>query len=426
MIKRGFCLLLTLLMLLGLSACNGNDTTVIEFSYFNGNFSPFYSLSLQSLSMVGLTQDSLLVTTGDEDPVIEWEAYSKGLGIADIEADFKEDSSVFTIKVGKDIYFSDGTQLTAKDVMFSMYVYADLDYDGWSSLYTSDLDGLENYQYGTTAAETVEVTEEDIKNELENPSERTKELIHDTLIYPVLREEYNWVSTLYTDPVYKGTEAQLDIERYTDPKVLFAYYYSIEPDSYDASKVESVEQVVQDISNQYGHDYELLGDVYGSDLTYLANVCAKRSLIEQGLEKIEDKPEENRIRGIVLKDEFTLEVTINGSDEENVKNVLGIYVAPYKYYGEESWYINNGDIETSYFEIDSEKVAEKNGAPVGAGRYVFDEYKVGEYVELSRAENYYRDVDREKKLRFTETGDSSIGGSSGYLVTPDNRLYVES
>ena len=164
------------------------------------------------MSVVALTQESLLVTSSSsEDDSAEpvFDAYTQGLGIADIDIDYSvSDKSVCTVKLGDDVYFSDGTKVTSKDVAFSMYVYAQADYDGWSKLRESELDGLAAYRYGTQEAEKLDFATAQLEAELANPSERTSELINSRIIYPVLREEYKWVTHLYGDKAYIGTDVE--------------------------------------------------------------------------------------------------------------------------------------------------------------------------------------------------------------------------
>ena len=413
--KRLTAILSAAVLLLSLCSCN---TKKVEFSYFDGNFSPFFARQFQDLSAVALTQESLLVTSGDEETEPVWDAYSQGLGIADIDIDYSDSRAVCTVKLGQDIYFSDGVQLTSKDVAFSMYVYAQADYDGWSSLRDSKLDGLNAYRYGTTAAELISFDTARLDEELDNPCERTSELIRERIIYPVLREEYKWVTHLYGDEAYTGTDVENHIEQYPDPRALFAFYYALDTD-YDAVSAGDAEQVIRDIAEQYGTDYKTLGLVYGSDLSVIARDCARQALTEAALESADTSDRVTSIRGIEITDDFTLKITINSVEEEKIEDVLGIYVAPFHYYGDGCSFDGQG------FVIDLESVDEKSGEPLGAGRYVFKSYKAGKGVKFTQNTEYYRGVTLEKSLYLTETGNSNTPTNTGYFVTTENRLYVQ-
>lgn len=415
--KRFIAVFLAIMMILSLSACN---TKKIPFSFFDGNFSPFFVRGVQDLSVVAMTHESLLVKQEDDDglsmPVFD--AYTQGLGIADIDMEYLDDISICNIKLGQDIYFSDGVQLTSKDVAFSMYVYAQADYDGWSILRDSPLDGLAAYRYGTDEAESISFETAELDAELENPCERTKELIRSRIIYPVLREEYNWVTHLYTDDAYIGTDVETHIEKYTDPRALFAYYYALDTD-YDALSAGDAETVIQDIAAQYDADYKTLGIVYGNSLESMARDCAEQALTEKALENSDTKGSVTSIRGIQIIDDFTLTVTINSVDTDDIENVLGIYVAPFHYYGQGCIFDGTG------FTIDLDSVAEKSSSPMGAGRFVMKNYTPGKGVSFKANNNYYRDISIEKSVYFYETGNSNTPMDSQYFTIIDDRMLVK-
>ena len=416
--KRFAAVLIITVLLVLLCSCSSYKA---EFSYFDGNFSPFFVRGPQDMSVVALTQESLLVTSSSsEDDSAEpvFDAYTQGLGIADIDIDYSvSDKSVCTVKLGDDVYFSDGTKVTSKDVAFSMYVYAQADYDGWSKLRESELDGLAAYRYGTQEAEKLDFATAQLEAELANPSERTSELINSRIIYPVLREEYKWVTHLYGDKAYIGTDVEKHIEKYSDPRALFAYYYALD-DEYDALSAPDSETVIKDIAKQYGTDYKTLGIVYGSDLTQMAHDCARQALTEKALEGVGNK-NVTSIRGIEIIDEQTLKVTINSVEPEQIEDVLGIYVAPFHYYGSGCTFDGQG------FVIDLESVDEKSSQPLGAGRYVVKSYTEGKGVSFVRNDNYFRDIPLEKSLYFAQTGNSNTPTDNGYFVFADNRMYVE-
>lgn len=410
-----------ILTLIAVLLCGCSESEQIEFNYFTGKFDPFTVRSVQDMSVVDLVNETLFVTSGDEQASPVYDAHEKGLGIADIDIDYENDKSICTVTIGDDVYFSDGVQLTAKDVAFSMYVYASLDYDGWSSFNTSALEGLTDYQYGNSTADETVITDEQIKAELENPSDITKQRIREFIILPVLKEEYKWISAVYKDPAFKGTEVEKHMELYPKATELFAFYYSI--DTSYTGKGDSDEECINKIADLYGYDYKTLGDVYGSDLSELAKNIAKRTLTEKALEGKEK--DVNSISGIERIDDFTLRITINSVDTEEIEKVLGIYVAPCHYYGGENADSNWGDGLSNSFEADFEAIAKKSSSPIGAGRYTVSDYNAGKNVVFAENKNYFRDIELEKNLSFVETGDSTKIGNNGYLITNDNRLYVE-
>ena len=64
---------------------------------------------------------------------------------------------MYNLKLRDDVVFSDGTPLTADDVIFSMYVYADMDYDGYATFSGTPIKGLQNYRLNSTVADSITV-----------------------------------------------------------------------------------------------------------------------------------------------------------------------------------------------------------------------------------------------------------------------------
>ena len=80
--------------------------------------------------------------------------------LANVTVTENEDNTVYNLKLRDDVVFSDGTPLTADDVIFSMYVYSDMDYDGYATFSGSPIRGLENYRLNSTVADSI--TDEDV------------------------------------------------------------------------------------------------------------------------------------------------------------------------------------------------------------------------------------------------------------------------
>jgi peptide/nickel transport system substrate-binding protein len=60
-------------------------------------------------------------------------------------------TSTYTFILKNGITFSDGKPVTAKDVLFSMYVLSDPMYDGSSTFYTMNIQGMNEYRLQTSA-----------------------------------------------------------------------------------------------------------------------------------------------------------------------------------------------------------------------------------------------------------------------------------
>ena len=119
-------------------------------------FNPFFSTSANDSVIAGMTQISMLsvARNGEEPAVGPYEPcvtldYSvkmfreNGTETEDASAaDYTEYE--FVIKNG--IKFSDGVDLTIKDVLFNLYAYLDPAYTGSSTIYSTDIRGLKQYR----------------------------------------------------------------------------------------------------------------------------------------------------------------------------------------------------------------------------------------------------------------------------------------
>lgn len=121
----------------------------------DGNFNPFFYTSGNDGSMVSLTQlgmltldesgslvygeDQACVTLDYKRTLLDASGNPTANGSKDGFTDYE-----FIIKNG--IKFSDGHDLTIKDVLFTLYVYLDPAYTGSSTIYSTDIVGLTKYR----------------------------------------------------------------------------------------------------------------------------------------------------------------------------------------------------------------------------------------------------------------------------------------
>ena len=174
-VRRIACLALTSLMVFSVTACgdasvdstSGTGNKVQQYNpetrplvmatdALDGNFNPFFATSAPDNTIIGMTQLGMLSTDRDGKPLCgENEdtvalAYKETMLLEDgktatensAQAAYTEYS--FIIKNG--IKFSDGVDLTIKDVLFNLYVYLDPMYMGSSTIYSTDIVGLKSYR----------------------------------------------------------------------------------------------------------------------------------------------------------------------------------------------------------------------------------------------------------------------------------------
>lgn len=157
-VKKVGCLLLSALTVFSLAACGGETgdgidetgisaTRPIVFSTeaLDGNFNPFFATSAADVNIVGMTQIGMLsvdaegdVACGQDEPTVV-ESYTV------TEAEDKSYTD-YRMVIKKGIKFSNGTELTIKDVLFNLYVYLDPAYSGSATIYSTDIVGLDAYR----------------------------------------------------------------------------------------------------------------------------------------------------------------------------------------------------------------------------------------------------------------------------------------
>ena len=129
------------------------QSLVIMTEELNELFNPFYSTAGTDMDVVGQTQISML-STNEEGKI----AY--GDGEPTVVLDYKEvrneasDTTDYFFVLKNGITFSDGVPLTMNDVLFNMYVYLDPAYSGSTTMYSTDIVGLQAYR--TQSSTTVD------------------------------------------------------------------------------------------------------------------------------------------------------------------------------------------------------------------------------------------------------------------------------
>ncbi len=164
--KRIISLLLAMVMCLGcismLSGCKKKedgagattakpDALVIMSEALDGVFNPFFSTTSADATIVSMTQMGMLtygyengevvVAYGDKEAVVVKDYASK--------YDAASDTTVYTFVLKNGIKYSDGHPLTMEDVLFNLYVYLDPVYTGSSTMYSTDILGLQDYRTQT-------------------------------------------------------------------------------------------------------------------------------------------------------------------------------------------------------------------------------------------------------------------------------------
>ena len=123
------------------TAKNRKDTLVVGVDTPDGVFSPIYSESSTDQYITESIFDGLLDVDKEGNPI---------KGIAE-SWETKEDGKVYIFKMKKDVKFSNGTPVTAKDVEFTYAVIADKSYTGPWDVPSMKLKGYEEFNTGKAA-----------------------------------------------------------------------------------------------------------------------------------------------------------------------------------------------------------------------------------------------------------------------------------
>lgn len=135
---------------------SGRNTMNVAIDTELGTVSPFFAMSDAELSAAALSFARFVNTErggaavmqgisgrSEEDQGDEGSCY----GIADVKITQNENGTAdYSFTLREDAFFSDGTNITADDVVFSMYVLLDPSYIGYSDLGSLPVTGLDEYR----------------------------------------------------------------------------------------------------------------------------------------------------------------------------------------------------------------------------------------------------------------------------------------
>ncbi|MEN6420081.1 MAG: ABC transporter substrate-binding protein [Clostridiaceae bacterium] len=391
----------------------GNNATtplVISSQTLDGKFSPFFVTSAYDTTVEGMTQLGLLYLDKKGSPQAGVEfpclAYSYTQQVSD---DKSTSTYKFILKNG--ITFSDGTPVSVKDVLFTIYTLCDPLYDGSSTFYALNVQGLSEYRL-QTSADALAVADAIVAAGLSTAEDKTMVMpaadgataeqqaafwaYLDQAGEKFTQEIVDYVMNNYgtDDYVQSYFSPDLTAEQVKASPFLTVAYgmgmwgYGSYADGkftdalgnvYDETTGITVADYWKNILTTYGYDLsdaginrEKAGDLriedYVRDL-YIANEgkvaggVASISGITSGTETSED--------GV---DREYIQVVINGIDPTAIFK-MGVEVAPMHYYTEGfTGTLNEYGVsmnDPAFIEL----LKSKNSAPLGAGPYVFNEYK---------------------------------------------------
>ena len=149
------CIALCMGMVSMLSGCGGakSDAFVIMTEQLDGLFNPFFYTSAPDGTIVSMTQIGMLSSKLVDGEVEVAYGEDEAVVVKDYEiVENKDDTTTYTFVLKNGIKFSDGHPLTMEDVLFNYYVYLDPVYTGSNTLYSTDIQGLDEYRTQTVGS----------------------------------------------------------------------------------------------------------------------------------------------------------------------------------------------------------------------------------------------------------------------------------
>ncbi|HPT78231.1 MAG TPA: ABC transporter substrate-binding protein [Candidatus Atribacteria bacterium] len=416
----------------------GNNATmplVLSTGTLDGKFSPFFATSAYDVDVVGMTQIGLLYYNKDGAP-------EAGINVPSLALEYKQEVSAdkskttYTFVLKKGITFSDGKPVTAKDVLFSMYVLSDPMYDGSSTFYTMKIQGINEYRLQTSAdvLKMVDaileagITTGDDGSMVINPANgATKEQQEKFWSYldaagqKFAQEIVDYCLANYSKYIgsdyFPGFTAD-QVNADTDLQVAFGmclWGFGEVADgvltdnmgnTYDLSKDTVDAKVYWDnILDAYGYDLsdsgintEKAGDLTIQDYIkseYITN----EGQVEGGVKSISGITT-GTVKGDDGVEREYVQVVIDGVDPTAIFK-LGVSVVPMHYYTEGyTGTLNDFGVDTGKKEF-MDHLKTKNNKPVGAGPYIFQEYK-DNVVTYTAFDNFMLGSPKIKTLRYQE------------------------
>lgn len=361
-------IILTVAVLLGGCGSKTTDTLVIGNGEMNGVFNPFFVETNADQNVVKLTGVTLNRFT--KDGLLE-EYASEYIPPEEITGESGEiEFTKYTYKIRDGLTFSDGTPVTTADILFTMKVLCDPSYNGLSTINTLPIVGLEEYRYDTLNYDDLIAGFQEEARQIDKEFVLTyiKAMAADA-VNSYSEEELTAYMGMELDAGLAGKERQAALEKeYYDFEVANAFDYYIE-----GAQAEKVKQLTEE---------------------YIAG--------KEGDFQIQD------IEGVKVIDEQTVEITLSGVNPSASWDFGELVIAPEHYYGKG---FEKGDLTS---------VRSKDGAPLGAGPYVFESYE-NNVVTMSANENYFLGKPNipQIKLAYTTKANTVEGLALGEMDVAD-------
>lgn len=420
------------------STSTGADTLVVGKDTFGSKFSPFFATlqydqdvsDMVSIGLLASDREGNIVMKGIEGETIAYNGTDYTYtGIADCDVTQNDDGTVvydFTLR--DDIKFSDGEPLTADDVIFSMYVFADPTYDGAATFYTLPIKGMEDYRSGMDSLGNIILaagrdntdfttfTEDQMNAYWAAVDEEGEKFAQDIVDYCVANYP-DYLESVGNSEVALGMFAWGVGDVNDDGTVLTGAGTGTEYNIADLT----IADYWTELQAKYENDLVTMSETEAAGDDLFAMLNEDYPEFTQGITTGDSAA---NISGIEKTGDYSLRVTMDKFDAVAIYQ-LGVAVAPLHYYGDTSKY----DYDNNMFGFtkgDLSSVKDKTTQPLGAGPYKFDSYENG-VVTFTANENYFKGEPKIKTILFKETPESDklTGVASGTFDISDPSMSVD-
>lgn len=161
--KKILCLIMVMVLCfsaVSMAGCGSKttapDALVIMSEALDGVFNPFFSTTGADSTIVSMTQISMLTYGYENGEVVVAYGNDEAVAILDLATNYDSasDTTTYTFVLKNGIKFSDGQPLTMEDVLFNLYAYLDPVYTGSSTMYSTEIVGLQDYRTQTLGADS--------------------------------------------------------------------------------------------------------------------------------------------------------------------------------------------------------------------------------------------------------------------------------
>ena len=446
--KKLLSLVLALAMLTSMTAAFAESVEtplVVTIDTLSSKFSPYFADTGYDQDVVALTQVSLMTTDRTGGIIfngIEGETVSYNgtdyyyQGIADLSQvyDAESDITTYTAKLREDIVFSDGTPMTADDVIFNYYVYLDPSYTGSNTLNSYDILGLQAYltQVPEDSLASVVPAMDALKaagaGYTVTEADPFTQEVYDAYqagIVELWKADTQGI-TDYVFANYAADYAEAMLGKTADEVAaseglknsLGMALWGFGEISEDFATLTTAAGETVAVAEATNDDYyEAAAAKYGNDFAaYLAagesatgttldalNASTMSALAASaGVDMSAGVP---NIAGIKKLDDYTVELKVKGFSAPAIYSLLGIQVAPLHYYGDGTYDYDANNFGHPYGDLSC--MQDKLDKPMGAGPYKFLKYE-NRVVYYEANERYFQGTPVTKNFQYKETNSAEV------------------